>query len=68
VVEWKDDEYPDLSWAEPEDREKIKEVLVATLKDAEGSVLASVGGIIDPDKNYGRVVEAELALQALSEK
>jgi len=42
------------------------EVLVAILKDASGNVIGSLSGIGDPDNNYRRVVEAELALEALA--
>jgi hypothetical protein len=35
------------------------------LRDAEGNVLASLGCIDDADSNYRRVIEAELASEAL---
>ena len=43
------------------------------IKDADGKVLGSLGGIMfgydtDHNRNYPRVVEAELALEALHEK
>jgi hypothetical protein len=41
------------------------EVLVAVLRNSDGSVIGSLGGIGDPDDNYKRVVEAELALEAM---
>lgn len=41
------------------------EVLAVILEDANGNVLASLGGIIDPDADYRRVVEAELASEAM---
>ena len=41
------------------------EVLVAVLRDSDGNVIGSLGGIGDPDDNYKRVVEAELALEAM---
>lgn len=50
------------------DPETVKEVLSAVLRDENGGVLASLGSIVDPDRAYGRVVEAELALEALSEQ
>lgn len=65
--EWEED--PDgwstLGDIDPKD---VEEVLGCVLKDGSGDVVASLGGIIDPDRNYRRVVEAELALEALSEK
>ena len=64
TVEWSYDDLPyDMGDAETE---MPSEVLVAVLKDASGNVLGSLGGIGDPDSNYRRVVEAELALEALS--
>ena len=41
------------------------EVLIAVLKDADGHVLESGGGIGDPSPSYRRLVEAELALEAM---
>ncbi len=64
-VEWFDDPegWDSLGDIDPE---TVKEVLYAVLKDENGEVLASLGSIADPDRTYGRVVEAELALEALS--
>ncbi len=64
--EWSHDEDPDLSWASDEERDNIKEVLVVVLKDENGHVLESLGGIVDPTTAYGREIEAELAFEALS--
>jgi len=64
-VEWEQDEEEYQSggeWDQP------KEVLSAILYDADGEVIGSLGGIGDPDRSYGRVVEAELALEALYEE
>jgi len=62
-VEWTFDDNPyDMGDAETEP----SKVLAAILKDASGNVIGSLGGIGDPDDNYRRVVEAELALEALS--
>ena len=62
-VKWEDDQLPyEIGDAETE---MPSEVLTAVLYDENGNVLASLGGIADPDRNYGRVVEAELALEAL---
>jgi len=63
-VEWEYDETPyDMGDAETE---MPNEVLVAVLKDANNNVIGSLSGIGDPDDNYRRVVEAELALEALA--
>lgn len=43
------------------------ETLCAVLVDASGDVLGSLGGIIDPDRAYMRVVAAELAIEVLGE-
>jgi hypothetical protein len=59
-VEWDHEESPDMSGMED-----AKEVLVAVLKDEGGEVLGSLGNIGDPGRNYSRVVEAELALEAM---
>lgn len=69
-VEWDHEQSPDLSWADEEQREDIEEVLDAVLKDEHGHVLASLGNITFgrdsmANRNYRRVVEAELALEAL---
>jgi hypothetical protein len=48
-----------------EGEEMPNEVLSASLVDSDGNVLASLGGIADPGRNYSRIVEAELALEAM---
>jgi hypothetical protein len=58
--EWKYDVDPDMSGIED-----AKEVLVAILRDKDGHVLQSLGGIADPSQSYRRVVEAEMALEAM---
>jgi hypothetical protein len=64
-VEWEGDpELPDHDIADYEP----KEVLGAVLRDQHGHVLASLWGIMDPSRNYARVIEAELALEALGGK
>ncbi len=60
--EWEADEEP---WDPGDTDYEPKEVLGCVLKDADGEVLDSLWGIADPDKNYVRVVEAELASEAL---
>ena len=70
-VLWEPDECPDLSWLGP--GEEVGEVLCAVLvrmpqSASDGNlstVLASLCGIVDPDASYRRVVEAELALEAM---
>lgn len=64
--EWSDDQDADLSWCECADG-RVKhhhEVLWCCLRDADGKVLESLGGIVDADRAYGRVIEAELASEA----
>ncbi len=69
TVEWVPDDNADWSWLDQPgfEREKAKEheVYGAVLKDRHGKVLASLWGIFDPDRHYMRVVEAELASEAL---
>lgn len=75
AVEWEHDQDPDISWMDDEQLEEmdrgVTEMLTAVLKDEDGNVLAALGGIHlsargrrDP---YGRVVEAELASEALAQ-
>jgi hypothetical protein len=66
AVEWHDDPegWDSLGDIDPE---TVKEMLYAVLKDENGNVLTSLGSIVDPDRAYGRVVEAELALEALND-
>jgi hypothetical protein len=59
--EWVADDCPDLSWMSDDDRNQPHEVLGCILRDADGNVLASLWGIVDADRAYMRVVEAELA-------
>jgi hypothetical protein len=64
--EWEDDPdgFDTLGEIPPEE---VEEVLIAVLYDENGEMLASLGGIVNPDRNYARVVEAELAVDALAE-
>lgn len=66
TVEWHWDDDADWSWMDERQRKQEHEVYYAVLKDRKGEVLASLGGIFDPDNKYRRVVEAELASEALS--
>jgi len=45
----------------------VREIEVAVLHDEDGEVLAALGGIEDADHNYRRVVEAELAQEAMAQ-
>lgn len=45
--------------------EMPSEILDAVLFDDKGEVLGSLGSIGDPSREYGRIVEAELALEAM---
>lgn len=68
---WEEDPEPyEMGDAETE---MPAEVLTCLLRDENGNVIASLGGIgmsgnHRQDKEYGRVVEAELALEAAHEK
>jgi len=65
TVEWRDDE---MQYDPGDDSDYMPdEVLHAVLFDEHGDNLASLGGIDDPSREYKRVVEAELALEALHE-
>lgn len=72
-VRWEDDPEGDLGdhalWCDGANRGECPghEVLCAVMTDAEGNVLSSLGSIIDADIAYGRVVVAELALEALQD-
>jgi hypothetical protein len=69
---WEHDDAPDLGdhteWCARAARGRAcsHEVLVCVLRDADGTVLASLGGVIDASRDYARVVEAELADEALA--
>lgn len=41
------------------------ETLICVVRDTEGNMLASCGGICEPSREYRRVMEAELMLEAL---
>ena len=62
-VAWKEDRDCD-----PEDYEHGEDVLWARLLDGGGKGLGSLGCIVGADANYRRVVEAELALEAMGER
>lgn len=66
VASWEWDDCPDLSWMSEAERAEPHEVLCCLLRDADGNVLASLCGIVDPDNAYRRVVVAELSLEAMT--
>lgn len=67
--EWDWDQDPDLSWMSDEERAQEHEVLCCRIIDPTDRKysLASLCGITDPDTNYRRVIEAELASEAIAE-
>ena len=69
VFEWEFDQDPDLSWMSDEERAQEHEVLCCRIVDPENArhSLASLCGITDPDRHYSRVIEAELASEAIGE-
>ena len=71
VVDWELEEgvWEDF-YGEGETAENVEQVVVAILKDANGKVLGSLGGITESfdsatNRRYRRVVEAELDLEAI---
>jgi hypothetical protein len=61
--EWTLDDHADASWYEG-DPADLGPAEVCTLFSADGEHLASCGGIFGADRQYHRVMEAELALEA----
>lgn len=66
TYKWDWDQDADLSFMSEEERAQDHECLYCLLLDADGNTLESLSGIIDADKAYGRVVEAELASEELA--
>lgn len=78
TVTWESDDYYDLGdheyWCQEARRAKSESrrpkcrhaVEIAILRDSSGEILACLGGIIDADDEYRRVIDAELALEALA--
>ncbi len=64
--EWVSDDDPDLSWMTPEELAQDHESLGCIVRNASGTSVGSLWGIIDPDADYRRVIEAELASEALA--
>ena len=65
TFEWVSDDCPDLSWMDEAQAARDHEVLGCIVRDPAGQHLASLWGIVDADASYRRVVEAELAAEAL---
>lgn len=74
TIEWEHDQDADTSWMDPEQLDDYEsgrtEILTAILRNENGDVLASIGGVAlnarsSQRDDYGRVVEAELAQEAL---
>ena len=65
-VDWEEDP-EEYQMGDAEDTPP-NEVYNAMLRDENGDVIGSLGSIGDPTRDYTRVVEAELALEALREK
>lgn len=61
--EWRNDNDADLSWLA--EGETIETCEGCILRDSSGDILESLWGIADASDNYRRVVEAELAGDAL---
>lgn len=68
TADWVADDCADLSWMSDEEQRKPHEVLGCILRDPAGHVLGSLWGITDPDREYMRVVAAELASEAMVEE
>jgi len=68
AYQWEDDPEPDLSWAIAEENGyEIETVEMVTLYDQGGKWLDSLCGITDATREYRRVVEAELAANAMGD-
>lgn len=63
---WEPETDVDDSWMTPAERAQPHEVYVAIARHPDGRI-ASLGNIFDPDSNYQRVVNAELALELMNE-
>ena len=68
---WEWDAGADASWMTEDEQKEEHEAFWARAEAPCGEcgrpeVLASLGGIFDPDQNYVRVVNAELAMEAIA--
>ena len=73
VASWRPDDDADLSWMDDSERAQSHDVEYCTLykpcdcgHENHHEAVASLSGIVDADRNYRRVVEAELALEAIA--
>lgn len=67
--EWKLEEEDWASFLGPdEDIEDINEVLYVLLRDEDGEILQSLGGIADPTRDFARFMEAQLAMEELYQR
>lgn len=62
---WREDNDADWSWMSEREKERPHEVYACELRDADGRVLESLWSIFDPNVTYMRVIQAELALEAM---
>lgn len=65
TFEWLIDEDADNSWMDEELKAENQEAFWCACYDYEGTLRASLSGIFEPSHEYRRVVEAELAQEAL---
>jgi hypothetical protein len=63
--DWTPDDDADWSWMDDKERKREHEVFGCVLRDENGNAIESLWGIFDPDENYQRVVQAELASEAM---
>ena len=65
--EWVPDPDADTSWMSDDLRADNQNAFGCVCRDAEGTQLESLWGIFEPSAGYRRVVQAELALEAMPE-
>lgn len=63
--DWPEDNDADWSWMDKREKERPHEVYACVLRDADGRAIESLWSIFDPDDAYIRVIQAELALEAM---
>jgi hypothetical protein len=66
TVQWEDDRDIDDSWMSESERARAHTWECALLQDESGRVLEALGGIVDADSAYRRVIAAELASEAMA--
>lgn len=67
VFTWEIDNDADLSWMTEAERAQDHECVGCVARWADDSIAGSLWGIVDPSRDDGRVVEAELAAEAKAE-